>query len=499
MLSGRIDVRKQMQKPQQPNSAVVPDTHNRDYPMYDWPTRHRAICEYTTGREADVVFFGDSITHRWGGAPYDPTDTTPKTGLAAWNAYFGNWRCVNLGCGYDRTENVLWRIANGQADGLQARVFVLLIGTNNIGLNTPREIRDGIVAVADELHRRHPEARILVLGVLPRGSTPEDAGRQAAAEVNRLLARLRRPYLRFADIGGVLLERDGSIAPTTMPDFLHPTEVAYRAMAAAIVPHLEEWLGVANGVPIDLWPDRVLTPMAEAVDENLYVRNVAVPQVVPFLPPAGTGNGTAIVICPGGAYYLLDWAAHVIRLARRFNPHGIAVVGVRYRTAPPTPNVPGDALEDLRRAIRITVANADRWRIHPDRLVGLGYSAGSNLLLTHASTDDNRSDNDALRRGPTRLGYQALMCLWPHDKPVSAYAIRPNPPRTFLCTTAEDSVAPPAFSEGIGAAIRAAGGQAEVTIFPKGDHLAFNFREDGPAVDWTESFLSWLRICKLLN
>jgi hypothetical protein len=60
-------------------------------------------------------------------------------------------------------------------------------------------------------------------------------------------------------------------------------------------------------------------------------------------------------------------------------------------------------------------------------------------------------------------------------------------------------VAPPAFSEGIGAAIRAAGGQAEVTIFPKGDHLAFNFREDGPAVDWTGSFLSWLRICKLMN
>jgi acetyl esterase/lipase len=476
----------------QSNSALVPDTHNRDYPMYDWPTRHRTILEHTAGRDADVVFIGDSITHRWGGPPFDPTDTTPKSGLSAWNACFGTWKSLNLGCGYDRTENVLWRIANGQVDGLRAQAFVLLIGTNNIGINTPREIRDGIVASAEQLHRRHPAARILVLGVLPRGPVPEDAGRQAAAEVNRQLARLHRPYLRFADIGGVLLQRDGTIAITTMPDYLHPTDVAYRAMAGAMVPLLEDWLGVANGVPIDLWPDQALTPITETVEDDGHVRHVAVPQVVPFLPPTGKANGTTILICPGGAYCLLDWTNHVERLARRFNPRGIAVVGVRYRTSPPSTNVPGDALEDLRRAIRIVVAHADRWNINPDRLVGLGYSAGSNLLLTHACTEDNLSDRNALCRGAARLGYLALLCLWPHDKPVSAYSIRPNPPGVFLCTTKEDSVAPAAFSDGIAAALRRAGGNADVTIFPKGDHLAFNFREDGPEVDWTPAFLAWL-------
>jgi acetyl esterase/lipase/lysophospholipase L1-like esterase len=476
----------------QPNSAIVPDTHNRDYPMYDWPTRHRAILDYTAGRDEDVVFIGDSITHRWGGHPFDPTDTTPKTGMTAWNAYFRNWRCVNLGCGYDRTENVLWRIENGQVDKMRVRAFVLLIGTNNIGVNTPEEIRDGVVAVVDQLHQRHPAAHILLLGLLPRGATPEDAGRLAAAEVNRLLARLRRSYLKFADIGGVLLECNGSIAASTMPDYLHPTEVAYRAMAGAIVPCLEDWLGVANGVSVDLWPHLALTPMAETVDENLYVRNVAVSQVVPFLPPAGTENGTAIVICPGGAYCLLDWTAHVERLARRFNPLGVAVVGLRYRTAPPATNVPGDALEDLRRAIRMVISRAGGWRIQPDRLVGLGYSAGANLLLMHASTDDVLLSSDALHQGEARLGYMALLCLWPHDKTVSAYAIRPDAPRAFLCTTEEDPVAPVAFSQGIAAALRQAGRDADVTIFPKGDHLAFNFREDGPEVDWTPAFLSWL-------
>jgi len=266
----------------------------------------------------------------------------------------------------------------------------------------------------------------------------------------------------------------------------------HRAMAGAIVPLLEDWLGVANGVPIDLWPHLALTPMAETVDENLYVRNVAVSQVVPFLPPAEKANGTAILVCPGGGYTLLDWTAHVERLARRFNPEGIAVIGVRYRTSPPSTNVPGDALEDLRRAIRIVIARAGAWRIHPDRLVGLGYSAGSNLLLVHASSADDLLNSDALHQGEARLGHMALMCLWPHDKPVSAYAIRPDAPHAFLCTTEEDPVAPVAFSQGIADALRQAGRDAEVAIFPKGDHLAFNFRETGPEVDWTPAFLAWL-------
>jgi len=261
---------------------------------------------------------------------------------------------------------------------------------------------------------------------------------------------------------------------------------------------VEDWRKGADRVPIALWPGRALTPIEETIDENGHVRNVAVPRVFPFLPPDGTGNGTAILICPGGAYCLLSWTAHVERLARRFNPLGLAVVGVRYRTSPPSTNVPGDALEDLRRAIRITAAHAERWRINPARMVGLGYSAGSNLLLRHACTDDNRSEDDPLRRGTTMLGYLALLCLWPHDRPVESYAVKPRPPSAFLCTTAEDTTAPPAFSQGIAAALRKAGGQADVTIFPKGDHLAFNFRESGPEVDWTPAFLAWLRGMNLL-
>ena len=244
---------------------------------------------------------------------------------------------------------------------------------------------------------------------------------------------------------------------------------------------------------LDLWPDQAARSVVETVDGNGYVHNVAAPKVVPFLPSAGKANGTAILICPGGGYGILDWTCHVERLATRFNPEGIAVLGVRYRTSPPSTNVPGDALEDLRRAIRLVKAHAAQWHIRPERMVGLGYSAGANLLLMHACSEDAMVNKDALHRGTARLNHLALLCLWPHDKPVSAYSIRPNPPSAFLCTTEEDTTAPVAFSQGIADAIREARGDADVTIFPKGDHLAFNFREDGPEVDWTPAFLAWLR------
>ena len=252
--------------------------------------------------------------------------------------------------------------------------------------------------------------------------------------------------------------------------------------------------------PIALWP--ALTPGpgvdAETVDTGGLVRNVSVPQAVPFLPPPHLANGTAIIICPGGAYALLDWVSHVERLAARFNPLGIAVIGVRYRTTPPSVHVPGAALEDLRRAIRVAHANATAWQISPERLVGLGFSAGSNLLLNHASTRDDLLDTDALHRGAATLGYMALLCLWPHGKPVSAYAIRPNAPRTLLCVSEEDTTAPVAFSHGIAAAIRVAGQDAEVKVYATGDHLAFNFGEDGPVTDWTPAFLAWLKRNALL-
>ena len=73
------------------------------------------------GTNLDLAFVGDSITRRWRG----------DGNKEVWNKYWGSYRAVNMGIGGDRTQNVLWRLKNGQLDGYQARVFVVMIGTNN--------------------------------------------------------------------------------------------------------------------------------------------------------------------------------------------------------------------------------------------------------------------------------------------------------------------------------------------------------------------------------
>jgi acetyl esterase/lipase len=252
---------------------------------------------------------------------------------------------------------------------------------------------------------------------------------------------------------------------------------------------------IVMGNPVFLWPNQALAATAdtETVDDSGIVRCVSVPKVVPFLPPVNKAKGTAILVCPGGGYRLLDWTAHVERLAAHFTPKGIAVIGLRYRTTPPSNSTPADAVADLRRAVRVVYANSEEWNLDPDRVVGLGFSAGANLLLHYACDDDVSPNEDELRRGEARLGYLAFLCLWPYNKSADAYNIRPDAPSVFLCATEEDETAPVAFSQAIGDAMKRAGGDVELRVYAKGNHLAFNFREEGPEIDWTPVFLAWLK------
>jgi len=233
--------------------------------------------------------------------------------------------------------------------------------------------------------------------------------------------------------------------------------------------------------PIPLWVGDSSAP-PESISSSGMVTNVSRPALVPFLAPPGRGDGTAILVCPGGGYGLLDWQSHVVRLAARFNPLGIAVLGLRYRTAPPSTRVPEDALDDLRNALREIGNHATRWGIRADRIIGLGFSAGANLLLRHIASPD-----------PAGFSGTVLLCLWPHGRSASDYPLAPHAPRTLLCVSAEDPVAPVNFSRSIAESLRLAGCDSTLTVYPTGGHLAFNFRPDGtPEIDWTPAFLAWL-------
>ena len=231
---GALTVRESASAGPRTPSTLVPVTQNRDWKIYDWAERHAACVALMKSRQPDLVMLGDSITHFWGGEPVGGR----RTGVEVWDRFFAGRRVVNLGYGWDRTENVLWRLTHGEFDQVSPKVVVVMIGTNNIDLNTPDEIAAGITAICAELHRRAPGARILLLGIFPRGRTP-DATRAKVGSVNERIARLDgRNGVTYLDIGKALLEPDGSISGDVMYDYLHPTAKGYSRWAAAMEPTL---------------------------------------------------------------------------------------------------------------------------------------------------------------------------------------------------------------------------------------------------------------------
>lgn len=219
-------------------STLVSVTQNRDWRVYDWAERHAACVALMKERKPEIVMLGDSITHFWGGEPVSGR----RTGTNEWNRLFAGRRVVNLGYGWDRTENVLWRLTHGEFDDVEPEVVVVMIGTNNIGLNSPDEIAAGIEAICNEIHRRSKRTRILLLGIFPRGQKP-DSTRVKVAEVNARISKLNgQSGVTYLDIGAKFLEPDGSISREIMYDFLHPSAKGYAIWADAMEPTLKRLL-----------------------------------------------------------------------------------------------------------------------------------------------------------------------------------------------------------------------------------------------------------------
>ena len=139
---------------------------------------------------------------------------------------------------------MLWRIQNGNLDGIDPKVAVLMIGTNNSTdpNQSPADIAEGIRMIVREIRRRLPKTKILLLAIFPRGqhSTPE---RERGAETSRLAATLAEGrWIHFLDIGSSLREADGTIQAEIMPDFLHLSARGYAAWAQAMAPTLTSLL-----------------------------------------------------------------------------------------------------------------------------------------------------------------------------------------------------------------------------------------------------------------
>ncbi|MDD4873308.1 MAG: GDSL-type esterase/lipase family protein [Kiritimatiellae bacterium] len=220
------------------NTAVIP-VPKLENDSYDWYKRHEEILVIQKQINPQIVMIGDSITHFWGGEP----KSNHRRGTNAWSETFGNIPVLNMGFGWDRTQNVLWRLDHGEFDGLHPKKLVLNIGTNNFSptknarANSPEEICEGIIAICEKIKTKSPNTKIIVMGVLPRGNKPDAHWRPKIKALNQLLpGKLKgMTNVTFLDIGEKMLEPDGTLSKGIMPDGTHPNEKGYSIWGNALV------------------------------------------------------------------------------------------------------------------------------------------------------------------------------------------------------------------------------------------------------------------------
>ena len=217
---------------------------DRPEPRTDANSRaaHGELLEKAKQGRIDVYFAGDSITRRWGATDY------PEL-LANWRANFHGWNAANFGWGADRIQNILWRLENGELDGVHPKVIVLLAGTNNVG-NTPGDedkvpdITRGLEAIRDVCRRKAPGATVILTAIFPRNDNM--AVMPEIDRINRNLAVMADGVrVRYLNVNDTLADRQGRLHDGMMHerDKLHPTLKGYQVWADALKPVLTELLG----------------------------------------------------------------------------------------------------------------------------------------------------------------------------------------------------------------------------------------------------------------
>ncbi len=205
------------------NTAIVPSLNG------GFAARHQSFLEIAKQGDANVLFMGDSITDFW------RSETGAFAGKPVFDKYFGQWKVANFGIAGDTTQGVLYRLKNGEGKGFSPKAVMLMIGTNNTGGNTAAEIAEGIGAVVLELQNDFPSAKILLLGVFPRGRAT-DAVRTTIADINKTISKLHDgKRVHYLDIGAGFLDASGNIPTDVMSDGLHPTTKGYEIWAKAVI------------------------------------------------------------------------------------------------------------------------------------------------------------------------------------------------------------------------------------------------------------------------
>ena len=212
-------------RPRKESDAITPTLRD--------PNHHAKFLYRIEQGPIGLLFLGDSIMDNW-----------PRDGEWSWLKYTPD-QPANFGVNGDATENVLWRITNGQVDGIHPKVVVLMIGTNNVGENStekPAWAAAGVTKIVETIHEKLPDARVLLLAVFPRGES-NSRERTAIAGINEIIRTLDDgDRTRYLDLSKIFLDASGEIPADIMPDKLHLSVKGYDLWHAAMQPTLDEMM-----------------------------------------------------------------------------------------------------------------------------------------------------------------------------------------------------------------------------------------------------------------
>lgn len=198
-----------------------------------WQKVHEGYVKRAGEGNVDLAFFGDSITQWW---PWQD-----------FKARYGPLKGANFGIGGDKTQHVLWRVRNGEMDGMAPKVAVVLVGTNNLGGDSPEGIAQGITNIVAAIREKSPQTKMLLVGVFPRGWNANEWKwyRPKIKKINALIAKLDDgENVRYADFGPQLMGEENTVSREVFKDGVHLSGEGYKRWASAMQPILEEMMGL---------------------------------------------------------------------------------------------------------------------------------------------------------------------------------------------------------------------------------------------------------------
>ncbi|WP_294630730.1 SGNH/GDSL hydrolase family protein [uncultured Bacteroides sp.] len=204
----------------------------RDANVYQWDTRHEEVLKYNAEHQPEIVMTGNSITHYWGGLPLEKISRADDV----WQKLFKGRKAVNMGFGWDKLENITWRIVHGELDGFSAKKIFMMLGTNNLLQNSNQEIVTGITQIVKLVKSKQPDAQLYVVKILPRRGFES-----RLAELNHLLStRLSgEASVEVLDFSSLLQSGDGKLKEELFSDGLHPNRKGYEVIAKKLSRYLK--------------------------------------------------------------------------------------------------------------------------------------------------------------------------------------------------------------------------------------------------------------------